>query len=127
MNLPLVSLLSFFLIFTVGCKKDPVDNVSPIIQIISPRNNDEFSSADTIKIKISAEDNDRVSNLKITLLNSNQIPLFNCSRTDKNKVLNVDTIFVVQKDIHTVAGLKVEASDISQNNSVKNVYIHLNH
>jgi len=65
-------LYSTSLVFLSSCSKkssDSKDTSAPVINIVSPQNNQIFTAGQTIQITVNASDNDKVAELHIQVIN----------------------------------------------------------
>ncbi len=108
-----IAYLFLFLLF-FSCKKEEVDNQSPIISILKPMPNQNYTALDTILIQGIVTDNNGITTITISLRNSNNINVLNSiSITSNTTSYNLNEQFLLN-DLYLPSGeynLKISAFD----------------
>lgn len=104
----------FLLVLSFSCKKEEVDDQSPIISILKPLPNQNYTALDTIPIQGIITDNNRITTITISLRNSNNINVLNSiSITPNTTSYNLTEQFLLN-DLYLPSGeynLKISAFD----------------
>ena len=114
-------------VFISSCSKDK-DDVKPTIVVHSPSNMQQINGIDTVQILATISDNSNIEWVKVSLRNSNDIPVLSSITKKPNTTdyeLNVMYFF---DDIHLASGqyyFDISASD-GENTTTKYVDILLN-
>ena len=115
-NKKIVSLLTAFILLA-ACSKKPdgsKDNTPPVITIVSPSNNQVFTTGQIIQITVNATDNDKVIELHIHVTNKTTSTLLRDIHTNPGQSSGT-----VQDSFTAEAGItytiKIIAKDPAQN------------
>lgn len=104
----------FLLLLFFSCKKEIIDNQAPIISILQPLQNQNFTAFDTIPIQGIVTDNNLITSISISLRNSNNINVLNnISITPNTTSYNLNEQFLLN-DLYLPSGiynLKISAFD----------------
>ncbi len=116
----------FIIIFCISCKKSKDEN-APVITIVKPYENQQFSVPDTITVEISVEDETTLTQVEITLTDENKVPvLATTSIVPQNKKINITVPYSID-DISLTSGsyyIHVRASDGTNiHDSYRTIYL----
>ena len=121
-----IVLLSFVLI-TNACVKDEIDNDKPNIEIIRPKNHDEYKLGDTIFMKIKFTDNKELKSVSLQLMADGALtPEIEIKKELSQNVFEIDTFFIIWRDDPFDIDLSLEAFDKSGNVRSKLQHSHCN-
>jgi hypothetical protein len=110
-----------------GCKKDDPPSSPPSIDIMLPVENTVHNVFDTIEVKFSVQDNDRLSSVTVSLVDLNSQPVMPSVDVTPSSASATITMNYVLYDIHVASGyyyIKVHASDGSAGNTaLRKIYV----
>jgi hypothetical protein len=108
-----ISFITLLTAFLCGCKKDE-DTLAPIVNIISPYDNQSFEVSDTMAISAKVSDDVQLTAISVALVNENLVPVLPAiSVQPQGKETEFTQPYWIS-DIHLLSGayyVKVTASD----------------
>ncbi|MBI2281565.1 MAG: hypothetical protein HYU68_12885 [Bacteroidetes bacterium] len=109
-----ILLYLFLFVLFFSCKKEITDQQTPIISILKPLSNQNFTAFDTIPIQGIITDNNKITSIVISLRNSNNINALNIISISPNTTsYNLNEQFLLN-DLYLPSGeynLKISAFD----------------
>lgn len=97
-----------------SCKKDNSESTPPEITILEPTENSIFNVFDTVQVKFDVSDNDRLSNVTVSLLDASNVQAMPGIIVTPNTASATITMNYILSDIHLPSGyyyIKVYAND----------------
>lgn len=98
----------------ISCKKDDQAPTPPEINILLPVENTVYDVFDTVLVKFEVSDNDRLTNVTVSLLDANNMPALPGITVTPGSASATITMNYVLSDIHLASGyyfIKVYAND----------------
>ncbi len=97
-KLKLIILLLFAVIFHLSCRKNK-DEVAPVITIIKPYENQQYSTLDTVWVTATVDDETALKQIDVTLTDENKTPVLQTMSTLPN---NKNYTFTIPYDINDI-------------------------
>ena len=117
LNIIFIALIGIFIYFTVGCKKDQVDNEKPVILIEELSQGDTVNvTTDSVHVEFHVTDNVELHEVKVEITNAKDSIVYQDSQDVDMPSLQYHKHYIPKGTVGVVPlTLKVTASDHSGN------------